>query len=443
MSTPSLLDKKLGMDIYTTKENGFKGFLKENPDDFRVLEVLFKYGKAFPRNQSLHGRGNHLLCVVSKREWDNLLLVDTIAKKLNISTHSVGLAGLKDKKAFTTQYISFKKGNLHKVTNLRIKNVTIHPIGFICNRLSSKLLLGNYFDISLRIIDNKKDIKNSILSNIKEIRKIHGFLNYYGYQRFGSIRPVTHLVGRLLVKRKIEEAINTYIGFIGSNEQRDAKEARKAFQEGEDLEDVYRLFPQRLIYERKILERLMKTSNDYVCSFRVLPINLRRLFLNAYQSYLFNKILSLRIKEDLPLNKVVEGDWVLRSHSDEGKTKLITKASKGDLKRLNNLISEGKASLALPIFGYLTQMSDGVEGIIERKILDEEEIMSLKQFYVGALPEIGARGGLRPALSAVKGFNYDFIKEKIRFNFFLYKESYASVFLRDFIKPLDPVAAGF
>ncbi len=442
MSTLSLLDKKLGMDIYTTKENGFKGFLKENPDDFRVSEVLFKYGKAFPRNKSLHGRGNHLLCVVSKREWDNLLLVDTIAKKLKISTHMVGLAGLKDKKAFTTQYISFKKGNLHKITNLRIKNVAIHPIGFICNRLSSNLLLGNYFDISLRISDNK-NIKRIILSNLKKIQNIHGFLNYYGYQRFGSIRPVTHLVGRLLVKRKIEEAINTYIGFIGPNEQKDAKEARKAFQEGEDLKDVYKLFPQRLIYERKILQRLMKTPNDYIYSFKVLPINLRRLFVNAYQSYLFNKILSLRVKEDLSLNKVVEGDWVLRSHSNEGKTKLITKASKRDLKRLNNLIHEGKASLALPIFGYLTQMSDGLEGIIERKILDEEEIMSLKQFYVGALPEIGGRGDLRPALSAVKGFNYDVQKEKIRLTFFLYKESYASVFLRDFIKPLDPVAAGF
>ena len=49
---------------------------------------------------------------------------------------------------------------------------------------------------------------------------------------------------------------------------------------------------------------------DYAHCFDVLSINLRRLFVHAYQSYLFNMILSRRLAAGLPLDKAVEGDVV-------------------------------------------------------------------------------------------------------------------------------------
>ena len=47
-----------------------------------------------------------------------------------------------------------------------------------------------------------------------------------------------------------------------------------------------------------------------------LPKNLLTMFVYAYQSYLFNKILSERIKKNLPLNKAVVGDIILPIRKD-------------------------------------------------------------------------------------------------------------------------------
>lgn len=441
---PPELDEELGMDTYLTSIEGFGGVIKERIDDFLVEEALYKFGRAAPIKMNLIGEGGHLLCVVSRRDWETLHLVLELARRLKVPRKYIGFAGLKDKRAYVRQFISLEGISPDEARNLRFNNVEVYPRGFISERLSSKVLMGNRFTIIVRNpsleITKVKEIIEDIYSRLEEWG---GFLNFYGYQRFGSIRPITHLVGRLMVRRRFEEAIQVYLGYIGRRECEEAKRARLAFMRGEEFKKVYSLFPRRFIYERMILRSLMRFPRDYLRAFRSLPIGLRRLFINAYQSYLFNKLLSLRVLEGLPLKRALKGDWVLGLTPRGFDHPFSMRADDSSLDRLNRLIADGKACLALPIFGYFSKLSNGEEGTIERRILDEENISSLKSFYIGALPEIGGRGGLRPILAPFKSFKFEILKRDIRFRFFLYKECYASILLREFMKPEDPISAGF
>ncbi|MEM3608168.1 MAG: tRNA pseudouridine(13) synthase TruD [Candidatus Bathyarchaeia archaeon] len=433
------------MEVYLTEIDGVGGTIKERYDDFVVEEVLHGFGKATLHIKDLRmKRGEYLLCVVSRRGWETLRLVSELARRLGIPRGSVGFAGFKDKRAYVKQFISLGGVEPAKVEGLNFNNVKIYLRGFMDEPLSSRLLMGNKFTITVRDPSLDPGKAQGILEHICGVMKrLGGFLNFYGYQRFGSVRPVTHLVGRLMVKRKFDEAIRLYLGCVGSRESGEARAARLAFMDGERLEEAYRLFPRKFIYERMILRRLMKFPEDYLGALKVLPLGLRRLFINAYQGYLFNRLLSLRVLEDLPLGRALEGDWILCLTPKGFDASSPVKADGLSLGRLNRLLAEGKASLAIPVLGYLSELSDGEMGMLERRILEEEGISSLKSFYIGALPEASGRGSLRPILAPFRSFNFEVLSESLRFTFFLYKECYASMLLREFMKPRDPVAAGF
>jgi tRNA pseudouridine13 synthase len=441
---PPSLDRELGMEVYLTDIEGIGGTIKERFDDFIVEEVLHGYGKPVPEFKSLLGGGRHLLCVVSRRGWETQQLVTELAKRLKVPRRCIGFAGLKDKQAHVRHFISLEGVDPAKIEGLRFDGVEVHPRGFIDEPLSSRLLIGNKFTITIRGPSMKPDEVHKVIEQVyEEVRRRGGFLNFYGYQRFGSVRPVTHLVGRLMVKRRFDEALSVYLGHIGSRESERARAARLAFLRGEKLSDVYRLFPRSFIYERMILKRLMRSPKGYLEAFKALPSGLRKLFINAYQGYLFNKVLSLRVLEGLPLERALEGDWVLGLTPKGFDTYSPVKADASSLDRLNKLLAEGKLRLALPIFGYLSKLSDGEEGVLERKILEEEEISSLRAFYIGAMPEASGSGGLRPILAPVKSFRFEASDGDVGFTFFLYKECYATMLLREFMKPIDPVSEGF
>ena len=115
---------------------------------------------------------------------------------------------------------------------------------------------------------------------------------------------------------------------------------------------------------------------------------------------------------------------------------------------MNELIQEGKASLALPLPGFGQELSSGVQGSIEEEVLEQEGIRP-EDFRVSTMPELASPGGLRPALSHVVfpgepdigGNGRGGLVLKLRFS--LPRGSYATVLLRELMKPRDPLSAGF
>ena len=121
-----------------------------------------------------------------------------------------------------------------------------------------------------------------------------------------------------------------------------------------------------------------------------------------------------------------------------------------NLSKINSAIQSGKMRIALPLVGYKQGLSRGMQGEIEKRILEEEEV-SPHEFRVGKMPEISCKGGLRVASTCIHGFRLDGVSEsseaqhenEARISFMLHRGSYASVLLRELMKPEDPIHEGF
>ena len=105
--------------------------------------------------------------------------------------------------------------------------------------------------------------------------------------------------------------------------------------------------------------------------------------------------------------------------------------------------------VAFPIVGVKQKLSQGVMGEIEKQVLEQEEI-NLENSQVNELSRVGCRGGLRTAITLVKDFKVKNVsaneKEsgcQAELSFMLLRGSYATVLLREIMKPSDPLEAGF
>jgi tRNA pseudouridine13 synthase len=173
-----------------------------------------------------------------------------------------------------------------------------------------------------------------------------------------------------------------------------------------------------------MLNHLTKYPKDFIGAFRRLPTKLLQLFVQAYQSYLFNRFLSQRIKLGIPLNEIQTGDQTI---------------GVGDQKRL-----------ALPLIGFKQLLSSGAQGKIERQVLEEENVQP-QNFHISVMPEISVAGGLRAAVISINGLSMDkpsedsvnISKRKLSLNFTLSKGSYATIVLRELMKSQYPIKAGF
>ena len=117
---------------------------------------------------------------------------------------------------------------------------------------------------------------------------------------------------------------------------------------------------------------------------------------------------------------------------------------------MRKLAEEGRIRVAIPIVGYRQHFSDGIQGEIERKILEKEGV-SPEDFYVKGMREVSAKGELRAALTPLIDFTYEKpcrdsanpLKRMIKCSFILQRGSYATVFLRELMKPRNLIEAGF
>jgi tRNA pseudouridine13 synthase len=201
-------------------------------------------------------------------------------------------------------------------------------------------------------------------------------------------------------------------------------------------------YPDILSFEKAILNKLVVDPEDFVGALRELPRNLLTMFVYAYQSYLFNRILSERIKQNLPLNKAIVGDFVLPIRKSVIDEKPI-RVKENNIEKVNKQISNGKAAVSSVLFGSDSVFSEGEMGEIEHKVIDSEKIEP-RDFIIPDIPFVSSSGMRRPLLAFVK--NLDFKLEKDEHNkskqalflsFELQKGCYATSLLREFMKSDD------
>ena len=105
---------------------------------------------------------------------------------------------------------------------------------------------------------------------------------------------------------------------------------------------------------------------------------------------------------------------------------------------------------AIPLIGFKQKLSQGIQGEIERQILEEENV-SPENFKIKEMPEISLRGNLRTILTPIENFTINELskdaanpsKNMVELTFQLQRGSYATVVLRELMKPRNLLTAGF
>ena len=456
MSVPDL-DKLLGMDVYATKTQGVSGRIKASVEDFVVEEVLVDGSKA-----NLNGavpsrvlgstvqKQRFLLCVLVKRNWDTFIAVKNIARSLGIDQARVQFAGIKDARAVTAQHITIENVSIEDAANVDVKEIEVHPVGYVREMLSLFYLLGNNFTITIKSITGSEEtVKQNISQTMQELDAIGGIPNFFGHQRFGTTRPITHLVGKALVRGDFEEAAMLFLAKPSVHEHPASRQARQDLQSTGNFKQAKEIFPKQLRFERMMLNHLADNPDDFIGAFQKLPLKLQALFVQAHQSYLFNRFLSERVKHGLALNEALEGDFVVGvERSGLPLTPVAKVVTSENLTEVNAQIRIGRLRLALPIFGIKQKLSQGIMGQIEREVLEQEGI-EMENLRFNELSRAGGKGGLRTAVTPIKDFQLQSILTNAdgagsaKVSFMLLRGSYATVVLREIIKPSDLIAAGF
>ncbi|MGC9176678.1 MAG: tRNA pseudouridine(13) synthase TruD, partial [Thermoplasmata archaeon] len=272
----------IGMEAYLTKSPGIGGKLKKEVEDFIVEEIPLEFSRK--------SDGKNLILKIRLKNWETNRFVISLSKELKINRNAITFAGTKDKRAITTQY--FCISNYKNDVKLDLKDVEILDQFLSDKCLDLGDLYGNKFNIRIKeIIENSEESIKRILDEMEYKQ----FPNFFGVQRFGSSRPITHIVGKFILEKKFDEAVRSYIGLTFSFD-RDV-DARKYFYETLDPEGTIKLMKGKMDYEYIMLKHLCEKPNDYKGAIERLPRTLKMMFIHGYQSYLFNKILSERLKK--------------------------------------------------------------------------------------------------------------------------------------------------
>jgi len=221
------LDRSVGMEYLITDTPGCGGAIKGSAGDFVVSEVF----------QDLHYEGGrYLVLEVEKTNWDTHRLIREMARQLQISQKRFAWAGTKDKRAVTSQRISIMNLDEQALACLHLPDLKIRVLGRTNRAVGLGDLLGNRFKIVIRDI-SCPDPALRLEQITEQIKMLRGVPNYFGLQRFGERRPVTHMVGEAMAKGRMEEAVFIYLALPFPAEAEKTRLARERLWAERDIRE--------------------------------------------------------------------------------------------------------------------------------------------------------------------------------------------------------------
>jgi tRNA pseudouridine13 synthase len=295
--------------------------IKQIPEDFKVTELI---------DYTLNKEGKYYIFLLTKKEHTTIGAINTITQRLSINKKEINYAGLKDRNAVTVQYISIlNRKNLKESYNF--DNITLELKGFRDERLYPGCLSANLFNIVVRNIDYGP-------------KKITRMINYFGEQRFSENNEE---IGKAIIKK-------------------DFKKAMKLISESNTLP-----------YD--------ENETDIISNIRMLDKRLLMLYLQSYQSWLWNRCVEEYVKKN-------------------------------------------KEEIDIPLIGFGSDKDKTTETIMKK------EGITPRDFIIRQMPELSIEGGKRAAFVDITGLEISKLedddlnpgKKKCHLSFSLPKGSYAT-----------------
>jgi len=383
----------IGINGYASRTPGIGGIIKKVPEDFHVWEIIeggLDAQKLWLGEKSMPIIGTkNLLLVMKKRDRETIKAISQLSSMFGILPSQISACGIKDRRALTWQFISMPY--TPKISGeIVLYDAWVRPVGSI-DALSSKSLIRNNFWVKIREL---KDVSEEVVNECLGELRVRGVPNFFGYQRFGIARPITHLVGSLIVKNDLESALRYFIGATTRLEKPSMRELREYFMETCDYKYVVDNFPRQLRFERAMARHMLERPDDFVGAFRRIPLRLRRLIVEAYSSYIFNRALSITLRENPNLYEPYIGDLAVRLDMYGYATDKVYEVNNWNIEEVEKRIKNGEAAIAIPQPGYSSKLPRGPRGEAIKSVLDEESV-ELWDFRVKKIPEAGTAGSSR------------------------------------------------
>ena len=415
MTSIPKIDSQAGVGCYCTSFVGTGGSIKQGSEGFVVSELVDESLHISPSYTESH---RYPLYILEKRDIDSNHALFEIERNLHMRFR---IMGIKDAKAVTTQYAGTERVMRNPPADVKSRHTRLILKGFTKHPLDKKFLAGNKFEI--RIYNAQSSDLSGFISQIGKVG------NFYGLQRFGSERLVTHLVGREIIKRNFLNAVQLLLSYTTEFDTQRSKEIRNMCSDPSNYRQVLKMLPRGMDIERQVLLALV-AGKDSIAALRAIPITIRRLFVQAYQAYVFNRCLSKAIMASEDLLQPQMGDLCFEMEGPATFGRIIK----------YHPSSKTRLVPAIRMAGYTFQPGKGRFENITKAILQEEEI-DAKDFYIKEMQELSHQGGFRQAPLWCTDFSYK--RDPLKVSFKLPKGSYATTLLREIIKPDDPIKNGF
>ncbi len=377
---------------------------KHIPEDFIVEEIgkesvceiseskeAFSEAKVDFSKLDVKDKKIFLACELEKFDIDHLSTMNILSKGLRMSAHEIGYAGTKDKRAWTCQRITLYNPDIELVRSFSYSGIILKNFKWAKHKLQIGNLEGNHFKVVLR--DSGKDAMKAI----EKVRRAHLVPNAFGLQRFGSLRKDNFAIGKLIYKKRFDEAVFTLLTGYGEDESDEVKKAKKRLKIEKNISSAKEYFPTNLIMENKILDYLAQSHKDWIRALKTLDEKTLLLICQSVQSRIFNDILQ--------------------------------KAS-------DARIDDSNLEVMLP--GTMSKFSEGRLGRIESEAMQDCDLR-FEDFHVPQLPFLTLKGSKRKAFSKVINLDVRIeedelfpLSKKIFLSFELDSGTYATTFLEQF-----------
>ncbi len=249
--------------------------LKQLPEDFQVEELT---------DITAGNEGPYVLYRLRKQGWSTPDAFQVICNRWQIDWRRISYGGLKDRHAQTVQYFTILHGPERNLTHQRIR---VEHLGRVAEPYTSAQIRSNRFQLTLRALDPGRLLH--VEAALAEVAR-EGFPNYFDDQRFGSVSNGQFLA-KAMIKEQYQEALQLALMTPYEHDHSSAKREKAILrQHWGDWQKCQKKLAKG--QTRRLVEYLLQHPADFQGALERLPARLRSLYLSAYQSHLWNRVLA-------------------------------------------------------------------------------------------------------------------------------------------------------
>lgn len=259
--------------------------IKQKPEDFEVEELS---------NCQLDPKGEFAYYRLNKRGWTTPDALAIIRDRWKLEPRRISVGGLKDRHANTIQYLTIYRGPQRKLTHT---NLQLAYLGQVSTAYESHHIEANRFAIAVRAMSSEQIA--AALRALEEVRAC-GVPNYYDDQRFGSVVGGEFVARQILAEdyeAALRNALTAPYAFERAAQKKEKSILRRYWGD-------WRLCRQ-MLRRNRLVDYLFAHPDDYRGALERLPPEIRTLYLSAYQSYLWNRMLAAWLEDHVPIGDLL------------------------------------------------------------------------------------------------------------------------------------------